>query len=176
MVNLPPCITDCDSHSPALLNLFISSLTRICSTIAFPSLGNANHIFVSVFIDFPTNSKLCAQFHPIAYDCSCADQNGKIKLSASAAASEFCEWVQVGIDVYIPHHKYLVKLHSCPWFSAACATAIVHRNYSFCFYQHIKPSESKVKFRQATNVLKRVQTPTKTKESVTSQKRGSWGF
>ena len=70
----------------------------------------------------------------------------------------------------------LVNLHSCPWFSAACATAIVHRNYSFCFYQHIKPSESKVKFRQATNVLKRVQTPTKTKESVTSQKHGSWGF
>ena len=100
----------------------------------------------------------------------------KFKLSASAAASEFCEWVQVGIDVYIPHHKYLVKLHSCPWFWAACATAIVHRNYSFCFYQHNKPSDSKVKFRQATNALKRVQTPTKTKESVTSQKRGSWGF
>ena len=28
------------------------------------------------------------------------------KLSASAAASEFCEWVQTGIDVYIPHRKY----------------------------------------------------------------------
>ena len=28
------------------------------------------------------------------------------KLSASAAASEFCAWVQVGIDVYIPHRKY----------------------------------------------------------------------
>ena len=25
------------------------------------------------------------------------------KLGASAAASEFCEWVQVEIDVYIPH-------------------------------------------------------------------------
>ena len=25
------------------------------------------------------------------------------KLGASAAASEFCGWVQVGIDVYIPH-------------------------------------------------------------------------
>ena len=25
------------------------------------------------------------------------------KISASAAASEFCEWVQVRIDVYIPH-------------------------------------------------------------------------
>ena len=36
------------------------------------------------------------------------------KLSASAAASEFCEWVQVGIDVYIPHRKYQVKPHSSP--------------------------------------------------------------
>ena len=36
------------------------------------------------------------------------------KHSASAAASEFCEWVQVGIVVYIPHYKYQVKLHSSP--------------------------------------------------------------
>ena len=28
------------------------------------------------------------------------------KRSAFAAASEFCEWVQVGIDVYIRHRKY----------------------------------------------------------------------
>ena len=35
-------------------------------------------------------------------------------LRASAAASEFCEWVQVGIDVYIPHCKYLVKPCSSP--------------------------------------------------------------
>ena len=32
------------------------------------------------------------------------------KLSVSAA-TEFCEWVQVGIDVYIPGHKYQVKPH-----------------------------------------------------------------
>ena len=35
-------------------------------------------------------------------------------LGASAAASEFCEWVRVGIDVYIPHRKYHVKPHSSP--------------------------------------------------------------
>ena len=29
-----------------------------------------------------------------------------LKLGASSAA---CEWVQVGIDVYIPHCKYRVK-------------------------------------------------------------------
>ena len=40
------------------------------------------------------------------------------KLGASAAASEFCEWVQVGIDVYIPHRKYQIKPPSCPWCSA----------------------------------------------------------
>ena len=53
------------------------------------------------------------------------------KLSASSAASEICEWVQVGIDVYIRHCKYQVKPHSSPSFSAACAAAIVHRNHFF---------------------------------------------
>ena len=33
------------------------------------------------------------------------------KLSASTFASEFCEWVQVGIDAYIPFGKYQVKRH-----------------------------------------------------------------
>ena len=53
------------------------------------------------------------------------------KLHASAAASEFCEWVQDGIDVYIPHRKNQVKPHSSPSFSVACAAAIVHRNHFF---------------------------------------------
>ena len=35
MANFPTRIIDCDSHSPALLDLFISSNTSICSTMAF---------------------------------------------------------------------------------------------------------------------------------------------
>ena len=46
---------------------------------------------------------------------------------ASAAASEFCEWFQVKIDMNIPQRKYQVKPDSSPWFSAACAAAIVRR-------------------------------------------------
>ena len=46
------------------------------------------------------------------------------KFSASPAASEFCEYAQIGIDVYFPHHKYWIKPHSSPWFSAACTAAI----------------------------------------------------
>ena len=140
----------------------------ICSTMAFPPLGNSDHVVVSVSIDFPSNSQQDAPFHRLAYDYSRADWDGLrnhlrdvpwediFKLGASAAASEFCEWIQVGIDVYIPHRKYQIKSHSSPWFSAACAAAIVHRNHFFRSYQRKKFSHSKVKFRQASNRCKRV--------------------
>ena len=194
IVNFPTRIPNCDSHSPALLDLFISSDASICSTMAFPPLGKFDHVVVSVSINFPVNSKQDTQFHRIAYDYSRADWDGLrdhlrddpwediFKFSASAAASEFCEWSQVGIDVYIPHRKYQVKPHSSPWFSAACAAAIVHRNHFFRLYQQNESSESKVKFRQASNCCKRVLEAAKlayaikTKESITSQKFGSRDF
>ena len=117
MVNFPTRIPDCDSHSPALLDFFLSSEASISSTMASLPLTNSDHIVVTVSIDFPSNSPRDVPFHCIAYDYSHADWDGLhdhlrdnpwediFKLRASAAASEFCEWVQVGIDVYIPHIK-----------------------------------------------------------------------
>ena len=64
--------------------------------------------------------------HHIAYDYFRADWDGLcdnlkdvpwediLKLGASAAANEFCEWVHDAIDVYIPHRKYQINLHSSP--------------------------------------------------------------
>ena len=107
---------------------------------------------------------------------------GYLTPASAAAATEFCEGVQVGIDVYIPHHKYQVKIQSSPWFSTTCAAAIVYSNHFFCFYQQNKSSESKLKFRQASNWSKMVLETaklayaTKTKEFITSQKLGSWDF
>ena len=75
-VNFPTWIPDCDSHSPALLDLFHSSDAGICSTIAFTPLGNSDHVVVSVSIDFPSNSQWDASFHRIAYDYSRADWHG----------------------------------------------------------------------------------------------------
>ena len=107
---------------------FISPDTSICSGMALSPLGNSDYVVVSVSIDFPTNAKQDAPFHCIAYDCSHADWDGLrdrlrdvpwediFKLSASTAASEFCEWVQVGTHAYIPHRMYQVKPHSSPWF------------------------------------------------------------
>ena len=154
IVNFPTWIPDCDSHSPALLDLFISSDASICSTMAFPPLGDSDHVVVSVPIEFPINPKQDTPFHRLAYDYSRADWDGLrdhlrdvpwddiFKLSASAATTEFCEWVQVGIGVYIPHRKYQAKPHSSPWFSAACAAVIVHRNHFFHLYQKDKSFES----------------------------------
>ena len=136
--------------------------------MAFPPLGNSDHVVVSVSIDFPSNSQRDAPFHRIAYDYSHTDWDvlrnhlrdvpweDIFKLVASTAAKEFCEWVQVGIDVYIPHRTYQVKPHSSPWFSAACATVVAHRNHFFRLHQKEKSSASKVKFRQASNRCKRV--------------------
>ena len=73
IVNFPTRIPDCDSHSPALLDLFISSDTSICSTMAFPPLGNSDHAVVLVSIDFPINSKQDTLFHCVAYGSLCAD-------------------------------------------------------------------------------------------------------
>ena len=113
MVKFPTRIPDCHSHSPVLLDLFLSSDTSICSTMVFLPLGNSGHVVISVSIDPQSNSQRDALFHYIAYDYSCADWdslcdhlrdvpwNDNFKLSASAAASEFCQRVQVGIDVYI---------------------------------------------------------------------------
>ena len=85
--------------------------------MVFPPLRNSDNV-VSVSIDFPSNCKQDVPFHFIAYDYSCGDWDGLcdhlidvpwddiFKLNAFAAASEFYERIQVGIDVYSPHHKY----------------------------------------------------------------------
>ena len=44
--------------------------------MAFPPLGNSDHVVVSVSIDFPTNSQQDSPFHRIAYDYSRADWDG----------------------------------------------------------------------------------------------------
>ena len=67
----------------------------------FPPLGNSIYMFVSVSIDFLSNSKVYVSFHCIAYNYSLADWDGVrdhlrdvpwediFKLGASNAASDF---------------------------------------------------------------------------------------
>ena len=99
MVNFPTWIPDCGSHSPAL-DLFPSSDASICSSMAFPQMGNSNHV-VSVSTDFLLNSQQVALFHHTDYNYSCADWDSLcnnlrdvpwediFELSTSATASIF---------------------------------------------------------------------------------------
>ena len=78
-------------------------------------------MLLSQLSDFPSNYQRDTLFYHLTYEYSCADWDGLhdhlrdvpwediFKVGASAAASEFCEWVQVGLNAYIPHRKYQVK-------------------------------------------------------------------
>ena len=70
MANFATWIPDFDSHSPALLDLFISHDASIWSTMAFPPLENSDHAAATVSIDFLSNSKGNAPFHCIVNDYS----------------------------------------------------------------------------------------------------------
>ena len=55
MVIFPTLIPDCDSDSPAYLDLLISSDASICSAMAFPPLLSlhSDHVVALVSIDTP---------------------------------------------------------------------------------------------------------------------------
>ena len=143
MVNFPTLIPDSDFHSHALLDLFFSSDASTCSTMVFPSLGNSGLVFVLVF--HWLCAKLKRECHISSHSLwlfSCwlgllswsfdVPRVDIFKLGASAAASEFWEWVQVRVDVYVPHRKYQVKPHSSPWFSAACTAVMCSWSCQTC--------------------------------------------
>ena len=154
IVNFPTLVPDCDSHSPAPLDFFLSSDVSSCSTMAFPPLRNSDHVVISFSIDFPLFHNRMSCFIALlmailvligmVFVIIWEMFYGKISLKVDV------------FDVFIPHHKYQVKPHSFPWFSAACAGAIVHRNHFFRLHHQNKSSESKVKFIQGSNRYKRV--------------------
>ena len=47
-----------DSHSPAVLDLLLSSVAGICSAMALPPLENSDHVVISVFIDYDYSHSL----------------------------------------------------------------------------------------------------------------------
>ena len=87
--------------------------------MAFPTLGNSDHVNALVSIEPLSNSACDALFYCKAYDYSFADWDSLcnllgdilwseiVKLSATAGGGEFWEWFQIGIDLDIPHCKLM---------------------------------------------------------------------
>ena len=147
MVNFPARIPDYDSHSPALLDFFLSSDTSICSTMAFPPLGNSDHIVVSVSIDFPSNSQQDPTFHCIPCGYSCTDWDcfvitqkcsmGSLNSVLLKLLVNFVNWLRLElmyISLIISIGSSLTLLHG-------------FQLLVLILYQQNKPSKSKAKFR-----------------------------
>ena len=62
IVNFPTRIPDCDSHSPALLDLFLSSDTCICSTMAFSPWQILTMLLSQFPLTFPQTQNRMSHF------------------------------------------------------------------------------------------------------------------
>ena len=106
---------------------------------------------------------------------------GIFKHNATYAAKEITEWVEIGIDYYIPHRKFQLKTHS-PCFIPSCAAAIVHCNHYFHQYHRNATPENNKLFCDTCNHCKRVLKEERpsyaetTRCSVASQLIGFRGF
>ena len=101
-------------HGFALLDLFLLSILLFVLQWHSLYLGDSNLIVVSVSFGSPSKSKDDTRFHRTVYDYSLVDWDGLhdhlrdnprediFNPGASAAEAEFCEWLMVGIDAYIP--------------------------------------------------------------------------
>ena len=131
----PARFFDCYSYSRTFLDLFLSFNLVFFFCSCFPPIGK----FGLLLPQFPSTFRQTQKWMPksgrpffIAQLMIVLVLIGTIfdhlrnipsevifKLDASTAAAEFCEWVQVVIDVHISHRKYYVKPYSSPWLSAA---------------------------------------------------------
>ena len=126
---------DCDSHSPSLLDYFF--LLMLVFVLQWLSLHwaillccciSCHWLSIKFTVGCPIYLYSLWLFSCWLGQSLWSFERCTFKLSASAA-SEFCEWDHVGIDVYIPHLKYQVKPHSSSWFSAVFSIVMVHRNH-----------------------------------------------
>ena len=120
-INFPTCIPD-SGLTVLLFWIYLFSL-RLVFALQCLSIRKSWSCCCLSFIDFPSNSKRIPHLNCIAYAYSFVNWDGFcdyfrdaqrediFKLGAAATASEFWDWVQLGVDVYIPHCKYQVKPH-----------------------------------------------------------------
>ena len=158
IVDFPTRIPDRDDHQPYLLDIFL---------VSHPPLGKSEHMVVSVDVKFVVKSTNEHPYHCTVYSYSKADWDGLrdhlryvpwidiFKHDATYAPKEIAEWVEIGIDCYIPHRKFQFKPHSSPWFTP-CAAVITHRNHYFHQYHRNATLENKKLFCDSHNRCKRV--------------------
>ena len=143
----------CQTTLFRLLTLLLRFLTVILLwVLQWPSLYQK--ILIMLLSQFPltllqTQTRMLlfiAQLSSILVTDHLRDDPWEDKFNQGAfnVAPKFCYWIKVGIDVYIPCCKYRTKLHSSPWFPAACTAAKLTETTSFNCNKIISPSSNRL--------------------------------
>ena len=192
LVKSPTRIPDRDSDGSYLLDLFLTSHPDDFQPSVESPLGSSDHCVVSISSCF-TSSRHEGPYHRTVLRYRDADWDGlrnfianipKEKLSGdpTVAAQELLEWIQVGIEIYVPSKTYQVRPASQPWFTPECSAAIAHRNHYFHRYQRNMTTTNRRLFKQARASCKRVLSTAKanyasrTRSLVSSQRLGAKDF
>ena len=192
LVTSPTRIPDRDSDGSYLLDLFLTSHPDDFQHSVESPLGSSDHCVVSISTSF-TPSRHEGPYHRTVLRYRDADWDGfrnfladipKAHLSGdpAAAAKELSEWIQVGIETYVPSKTYQVRPATQPWFTPECSAAIAHRNHYFHRYQRSMTTTNLRLFRQARASCKRVLLTAKanyashTRSLVSSQRLGTKDF
>ena len=118
MVSFPTWILDCDSQSPSFLDILLASDTSVCCTMAC-TISLYWKFLIMLLSQFLLIVCQTQNGMPCFILNSCDGQDGlcdhlrnvtcdNIFKCSAPAASEYCEWVQVGIDVYV----YIISIRS----------------------------------------------------------------
>ena len=179
---------------PNLLDLFLTNCPEFCTATVESPLGSSDHSVISVRVDIQCKESSDVPYHRTIYRYSKADWDGFRNFIADAPlealfqgnpsemATSITEWIQTGIDIFIPHKKYQQKPNSQPWFTPECAAAICQRNHFFHKYQRNRTAENlqafKASRRECRESLRQAKNrySKQARDSIARQKLGSKDF
>ena len=193
IVESPTRVPDRDGDTGYLLDLFLTTKPESFSHKVTSPLGSSDHCVVTVTAkrSFTTPS---APFHRTVYRFQNADWCGfrtfmsqvieclDFRGDVNSLAQELTEWLQIGMEAYIPHRTYQMKPHSQPWFTPECAAALSQRDHFFHRYRRDRSNNNLSLFRAARKHCKATLHEAKSRyafhvrESIANQKLGSKDF
>ena len=98
---------------------------KFCSVVDFPPLVNPDYLVPFRTLLSGNIIFVLLSWFLLLYQIFLCEN--LFDLGASAGVCDFCELVQIGLDLYIFHRKYQSKSFSSPWFSATCVAVCTNK-------------------------------------------------
>lgn len=170
IINEPTRVPDNPTHSPHLLDLFITSNPLEYTSSVTSPLGNSDHSLVTLSLkSIPANSTKRIPPRRIWHFRSAQWDDLRIFYSsfpwgdycfknkdASQSAKSISEVIIMGMELFIPFKIFQKGGNSKPWFNVECSKAICAKNKAYTIWKnHQAPTELN-NFRKARNLCHKV--------------------